>query len=87
VQIFTTTLTSGTLVLNKEDGAQSVSIEAAGAAQCLFTGNLPFKQVNPTPVTITNGGVLNYAASSSSSPLDGITITWVSGSIDIIIGF
>lgn len=87
MQIFTTTLSSGTLVLNREDGAQVISIQARTESQCLFTGSLPFKGVQPTPVALSAGNVFNYAASTSSSPLDGIIITHVSGDIDIVVGF
>jgi hypothetical protein len=87
MQIYTTTLSSGTLVLNRVDGAQSISIQARANGQCLFTGNLPFKGELPTPVTLAAGNVFNYAAASPSSPLDGITITNVSGAIDIVVGF
>jgi len=41
----------------------------------------------PTPVALSGGAVFNYAASNPSSPLDGITITHVSGDIDIVVGF
>lgn len=85
MQIYTTTLTTGSLVLNRVDGGQVLSILAKG--QCLITGNLPFKGVSPTPIPLSTGDVFNYSASNPSSPLDGITITWVSGSIDIIVGF
>jgi hypothetical protein len=87
MQIYTTTLTTGTLTLNRVDGAQVISIQARGSGQCLFTGNLPFKGVMPTPVALSGGAVFNYAASNPSSPLDGITITHVSGDIDIVVGF
>jgi hypothetical protein len=87
MQIFTTTLSSGSLTLLREDGAQVISIQARTNGQCLFTGNLPFKGVLPTPVTLAAGNVFNYAASSPSSPLDGIVITHVSGDIDIVVGF
>ena len=87
MQIFTTTLSSGSLVLLREDGAQVISIQVRANGQCLFTGNLPFKGVLPTPVALAAGNVFNYAASSPSSPLDGITITHVSGDIDIVVGF
>ena len=80
-------LSSGSLVLNREDGAQVVSIQSRANGQCLFTGNLPFKGVLPTPVALSAGDVFNYAASSPASPLDGITITNVSGDVDIVIGF
>ena len=87
MQIYTTTLTAGTLVLNREDGAQVLSIQAQGDGQCLFTGNLPFKGETPTPITLSGGQVFNYSAASPSSPLDGITITHVAGSVDIVVGF
>jgi hypothetical protein len=87
MQIFTTTLSSGTLLLNREDGAQVISIQVRAESQCLLTGSLPFKGVQPTPVALAAGNVFNYAASSPSSPLDGIIITHVSGDIDIIVGF
>lgn len=87
MQIFTTTLSSGSLQLLREDGAQVVSIQARANGQCLFTGNLPFKGTLPTPVALSAGNVFNYAASSPASPLDGITITHVSGDVDIVVGF
>jgi len=87
MQIYTTTLTGGSLVLNREDGAQVISIQAKTAGEALFTGSLPFKGASPTPITLSAGQIFNYAAASPSSPLDGITITWVSGNVDIVVGF
>jgi hypothetical protein len=87
MQIYTTTLTSGVLALNREDGAIVISIQSKTGGEALFTGNLPFKGVTPTPITLTAGQVFNYSAASPSSPLDGITITWVAGDIDIVVGF
>lgn len=87
MQIYTTTLTGGTFSLERADGAQVISIQVKDASQCLFTGNLPFKAVSPTPITLTEGQVFNYSASNPTSPLDGIVITHVSGSIDIVVGF
>ena len=87
MQIFTTTLTSGTLLLNIADGAMVISVQANDSSSCLITGGLPFKQVTPTPIVLSSGQIWNYAAATPSSPLDGITITWVSGDIDIVVGF
>jgi hypothetical protein len=87
MQIFTTTLSSGSLTLLREDGAQVISIQVRDSSQCLLTGSLPFKGVQPTPNVLNAGSVFNYAASSPSSPLDGIVITNVSGDIDIVVGF
>jgi len=88
MQIYTTTLTAGVLQLDRVDGAMVISVQPAiTGGQALFTGNLPFKGVQPTAVTLTSGQVLNYEAASANSPLDGITITWVSGNVDVIVGF
>lgn len=87
MQIYTTTLTSGVLTLSRTDGAQVISIQCKTGGEALFTGNLPFQGVTPTPITLTAGQVFNYAASSPASPLDGITITWVAGDVDIVVGF
>lgn len=87
MQVFTTTLTSGTLQLNREDGAMIISVQSNESSSCLITGGLPFKGVLPTPITLNAGQIWNYASVTASSPLDGITVTWVSGNIDIVVGF
>lgn len=87
MEIFTTTLTSGELVLNREDGAMFISIQPADNSICMFDGSIPFKGLQPVPSLISGGRAVSYAAQSPNSPLDGITITHVTGSIDIIIGF
>ena len=89
MKFWTYTLTSGTLEINSQDGAFFVSIltEAANSGACTVLGGIPFKTLPPTPVTLENGEGANFSALSPASPLDGITITWVQGSVDIIIGF
>ena len=86
---FTTTLTSGSLVLNSSDGASFVSIQTdvTSGGTCTIEGGIPFKGVSPTPVTISLGQGLNLSSSSSASALNGITITWVAGIIEIVVGF
>jgi hypothetical protein len=88
MRFWTNTLTSGSLTLNAADGAFFISIltESSGSG-CSVVGGIPFKQINPTPVILENGEGVNFSALSPASPLDGITITHISGSIDIIIGF
>lgn len=87
MQIFTTTLSSGELALESSKGAMSISIEPSANSSCTITGSIPFKGIQPTPIVLMEKVVVNYAAASASAPLNGITITWVSGAIDIIIGF
>ena len=88
MKFFTTTLTSGTLTIDSIDGAMFVSVrndETSGAS--LVSGNIPFKGINSTPVPLGIGGGINISALSPQSPLDGITITWLGGTVDILIGF
>ena len=87
MQIYTTTLSSGELVINREDGANTLSVQVKEGGEALFTGNIPFQGVTPSQITLSGGQIFNYSATSPQSPLDGITIAWVSGDIDIIVGF
>ncbi len=88
MQFWTYTLSSGSLVISAADGATFLSLQAdSTSGNCTVQGNIPFKGLNTQAVSITPGQGVNLAASSSQSPLDGITITWVAGNIDIVVGF
>ena len=86
MKIHTTTLTSGSLVLQKDDGAMVISIKANAGSSCLITGGIAFKGEPSTPTPIGSFDVFNYAA-PPASPIDDLTITWVSGTVDIVVGF
>jgi hypothetical protein len=88
MRYWTYSLTSGSLVINAVDGASFVSAQCdSSTGSCSVLGNIPFKGVNPNAVTLTAGQGVNLSSSSPQSPLDGITITWVAGTIDIVVGF
>jgi|GEM_PF-1623064 len=88
MRFWTYTLSSGSLTISAIDGANFLSLQTdSTSGQCTVLGGIPFKGLNPQAVSITAGQGVNFAALSPASPLDGITITWVSGNIDIIIGF
>lgn len=87
MQVFTTTLSSGELVINREDGVSQVSIQPNVDSACLFTGNMTFGGANSTPLTLGETQVFTVSSSTSSSPLEGITITWVSGTVEVVMGF
>ena len=85
---FTYTLSSGSLVIDANDYAFFVSIQTDPASgNVTVLGGIPFKGIPSSAVTLSLGQGVNFAASSPASPLSGITITWVAGTIDIIIGF
>ena len=83
---YTTTLSSGSLQIDSADGAMQVSIEPNSSSSCTVLGSLPFKGLTPLPILLDSNQVLTISAMSPSSPLNGLTITWVSGTVDIIIG-
>lgn len=88
MRFWTYSLTSGSLVINAVDGASFVSVQNdASTGSCSVLGNIPFKGINPNAVTLTAGVGVNFSASSPQSPLDGITITWIAGVVDIVVGF
>jgi hypothetical protein len=85
---FTYTLSSGSLVIDANDYAFFISIQTDPAVgSCTVLGGVAFKGLPPNAVGLSLGQGINFASSSPSSPLSGITITWVAGTIDIIIGF
>ena len=88
MRYWTYTLSSGSLVINAVDGASFVSVQCDNSTgNCSVLGNIPFKGVNANAVTLTAGQGVNLSSSSPQSPLDGITITWIAGNIDIVVGF
>lgn len=87
MKYFTYTLTAGSITISTTDYVQFLSIKTVGTTgSCTVLGNLPFQGITPNAVTLTGGDGLNLSTSLSSAPLDGITITWVAGSVDIVIG-
>ena len=88
MRFWTYSLTSASLVINAVDGASFVSVHCdSSTGSCSVLGNIPFKATNPNAVTLTAGQGVNLSASSPQSPLDGITITWIAGVVDIVVGF
>lgn len=86
---FTTKLTSaGSIVFNQADGAQSVSVQCSSAGgSCTFLGSFPFKGLTPQAITFSNGeGVTINNNDNPTVALDGITITWVSGTVNVVVG-
>lgn len=88
MEFFTTTLTSGSLSFAAANGATFVSIQCdSSTGSCTILGGISFKGVASQSITLTAGQVASFAASSPQSPLNNLTITWVAGNIDIIVGF
>jgi hypothetical protein len=88
MRFFTTTLTSGSLAISSVDGAMFVSVVTdSTSGSATVSGNFPFKGLTSTAVPLGAGQGINISALSPASPLDGITITWTGGTVDILVGF
>jgi len=86
--IYTTTLTSGNIVIRKGDGVTQVSVQAdstSGSFSVLGTGT--FQGNQSVAVVRTAGQGWDATASSPQAPIDGITITWISGSVVVNIAY
>jgi len=85
---WTYTLTSGSLSIVAADGASFISIATdSTAGECTVLGGTTFKGLASTPVSLSTGEGVNFASPNPQFSLDGITITWVAGSVDIVVGF
>lgn len=84
MRLFTNVLSSGSLAIEATDGVTKFTIQANVGSSCTIEGNISFKGINSTPITLESGESFTETAPPNST-LDGITITWVSGTIDILI--
>jgi hypothetical protein len=87
MKFFTTSLTSGTFLVEAAQGASLLSVQPRDTSSCTILGGIPFNGLQPSAITISNSNALTLTSSSPSSPLDGITVAWVSGTVDIIVGY
>lgn len=87
MRFWTYTLTTGSITIDSVDGAMFLSLQADATGACTVQGNIPFKGIPASAVTLSAGDGMNISALSPQSPIDGITITWVSGNVDVLIGF
>ena len=84
---FTKQITSSqTIQINASDGVASLSVQASPSGGSFsFLGSLPFKGMTPSALTLTDGQGVNLVAANSAQPLSGITITWISGIVEVVI--
>lgn len=87
MKFFTTSLTTGTFVVAAAQGASLLSIQPQDSSSCTVLGGIAFNGLQPSAITISNNNALTLTSASPNSPLDGITITWTAGTIDIIVGY
>ena len=82
--VYTANLTSGSITINKNEGVVEISVRAdstSGSFSVLGTGTL--NGINSEAVVMEAGEGWGASASSPQSPIEGVTITWISGSVRI----
>jgi hypothetical protein len=88
MKFWTYTLNTGSVTIEANDSAMFVSVQCdAVSGSCSILGGIPFKGVSPNSVTLSAGQGVNISALSPASTLDGLTITWIAGNVDLLIGF
>lgn len=85
MRLFTKTLSSGSITINSTDGVTMLTVQSSTNGSATITGNVGFQNLSPTSITIASGQSFTIQT-PTYSPLDGVTIAWVSGSADIVIG-
>ena len=64
----------------------AISIQSAPAGgQFTINGNSSFKGIASTNLSLVDGVGVNLVAPNFATPLDGITITWESGTVNILL--
>lgn len=86
MRLFTYELSSGSLSIASSDGVTQISVQANPSSSGTIEGNFPFKGLSSNAITL-EGGESFTIQTPTNSPLDGVTITHLSGTIDILIGF
>jgi len=87
MKFFTTSLTSGIFLVEAAQGASLLSIQPQDSSSCTILGGIPFNGLQPSAITLSNNNALTLTSASPNSPLDGITITHIGGTIDILVGY
>jgi hypothetical protein len=87
MNFFTSTITSGSVSIATSDGVSQLTVAPRVGSSCNIIGNMTFQGNQSIAIPIAAGETFVISAASPSSPIDGFTIQWESGGIDIMMGF
>jgi hypothetical protein len=88
---FTAQITSGssaslkTISLSPEDGVVSISVQASSVGVVNVLGAYKFQGLTPSNLVLSNGQGVTLSSHFTNSPLSGIIVEWVSGTVQLVI--
>ena len=75
-----------TITINRSDNVLGLSVQAStSGGSFTFLGNYSFQGASGEVITLTDGEGINLYSTTPASPLSFITITWVSGTVNVLI--
>lgn len=86
MRVWTKSMTGGSIVISASQQVLQLSIQANAASGCTIQGNITFNGQASDPITLENGESLTLTT-TPNTPIDGLTITWVAGTVDVLIAF
>lgn len=77
-----------TITLTPNDGVMALSIQSdVTGGSFNFTGSRPFQGIPSETITLTDGLGVNLTSSNPQNPIEGCTISWNSGIVNVLISF
>jgi len=86
MKIYTKSLTSGSFTIDAAKGVLLLSFKTAASSSCTFSGDGTFGTDSSETQSFGASDGLTLTSQNPQSPLQGVTITWVSGTVNIICG-
>jgi hypothetical protein len=79
---------ASSISIDDNDGVMALSVQAEATGGSFdFIGSRPFKTFVPSTLTLTAGEGVNLTATNPQVPISGVTITWVSGTVNVLISY
>lgn len=77
-----------TISLIESDGVMSISVQPdSTGGSFTVLGSSPFQGIPSSPITLGTGQGFSIVADNPTSPITELTITWVSGIVNVLISY
>lgn len=77
-----------TITLTETDGVLALSVQAdTSGGSFTFLGSQAFQGIPSEALTLTDGEGVNLVANNPTTPIKDVVITWVSGTVNVLISY